>query len=362
MAEQLTVSEKKHYPSLDGLRAMSCIGIMMMHIQANTHYQLSGFVWQQLIPSFTHLVLLFLMISGFGMCVGYLERFQNGTIDLEKFYIRRYRKILPYFGFLIIIALLYEPSVTNFFDATMEFLLVYGFLPNNALNVIGVGWTLGVIFVFYFLFPAFSVLLKTKRRAWLFLIIALWINFVCTRYYFSNFYVNELFTPRHSFIWCLPLYVGGGIMYLYRNKIYTLCSKFHYVFFILCIVFTFFYYLLPSNLNGFEIIFYKNFILYFSWLFYAIGVDSKILGNKVMTFLSGISLEIYLSHMFVFRFMEKLHVQYLFGEDNWLSYIVLCLLTFIGLMTLIFGYKLAIAVLKKYFLCKISIKKENNNE
>lgn len=138
MTEQITVSEKKHYPSLDGFRALSCLGIMMMHIQANTHYQFSDFVWQQIIPSFTHLVLLFLMISGFGMYVGYLDKFLNGPIDIEKFYKRRYAKILPYFGFLII-AVIYEPSVTNFFDATMEFLLVYGFLPNNALNVIGVG-------------------------------------------------------------------------------------------------------------------------------------------------------------------------------------------------------------------------------
>ena len=66
-----------------------------------------------------------------------------------------------------------------------------------------------------------------------------------------------------------------------------------------------------------------------------------------MAFLSGISLEIYLSHMFVFRFMEKLHVQYLFGEENWMSYVTLCLLTFIGLIALIFGYKLAFSRLNR---------------
>ncbi|MBQ7538020.1 MAG: acyltransferase [Treponema sp.] len=198
---------KQHYPSLDGFRALSCIGIMMMHIQANTHYDFSGFVWNQLIPSFTHLVLLFLMISGFGMCAGYLDKFQSSTIDLEKFYKRRYAKILPYFCFLIVIALLYAPSITNFYDATIEIMLVYGFLPNNALNVIGVGWTLGVIFVFYFLFPAFSVLLKTKRRAWIFLFLSLWVNFICSHHYFNDQFVNELFTPRHSFIWCFPLYM-----------------------------------------------------------------------------------------------------------------------------------------------------------
>lgn len=204
------ISEKKHYQSLDGFRALSCIGIMMMHIQANTHYQLKGFIWEQMIPSFTHLVLLFLMISGFGMCVGYLDKFQSGVVDLEKFYKHRYAKILPYFGFLIIIALLYEPSITNFYDATMEFLLVYGLLPNNALNVIGVGWTLGVIFVFYFLFPAFSLLLKTKCRTWVFLFVSLWINFICSEHYFTEKFVTSFFTPRHSFVWCLPLYIGGG--------------------------------------------------------------------------------------------------------------------------------------------------------
>ncbi|MDD7610718.1 MAG: acyltransferase [Spirochaetales bacterium] len=218
MNKEIVVTEKKHYLSIDGLRALSCIGIMMMHIQANTHYQLAGFVWQKLIPSFTHLVILFIMISGFGMCVGYLDRFLNGTVDLEKFYKRRYQKILPYFVFLIIIALIYEPTVTNFYDATMEFLLVYGFLPNNALNVIGVGWTIGVIFVFYFLFPAFSVLMKTKRRAWIFLFIAFWINFVCSRHYFSDFYVNDLFAARHSFIWCLPLFMGGGNVSIQKSN------------------------------------------------------------------------------------------------------------------------------------------------
>lgn len=103
----------------------------------------------------------------------------------------------------------------------------------------------------------------------------------------------------------------------------------------------------------------KNFILYSFWLFYAIGVDSKILGNKIMSFLSGISLEIYLSHMFVFRFMEKLHVQYLFGEDNWVSYIILCSFTLVGLFALIFGYKLMVKLFKEKIFCRIMNKGES---
>ena len=336
-----------HYSSLDGFRALSCIGIMMMHIKANTHYQLSGFLWEQFIPSFTYLVFLFLMISGFGICAGYLDKFQTGSIDLESFYKRRYQKILPYFGFLIVLAFLYEPGITNFYDATMEFLLVYGLLPNNALNVIGVAWTIGVIFVFYFLFPAFSVLLKTKRRAWIALALSLWINFICTNYYFSGTFVNDLFSARHSFIWCLPLFMGGGALYLYRNEISIICQKLRYLILLVCVACTILYYFTPDKILNFKIDFYKTYILYLIWLFYAIGVNDKILGNRVMRFLSGISLEIYLSHMFVFRFMEKLHVQYLFGEDSWISYLILCLFTFIGLLVLIFSYKGFIRLLKK---------------
>lgn len=362
MNEENVVTEKKHYSSIDGLRTLSCIGIMMMHLQANTHYQFSGFVWQKLIPSFTHLVILFIMISGFGMCAGYLERFLDGSVDLEKFYKRRYQKILPYFGFLIIIALIYEPSVTNFYDATMEFLLIYGFLPNNALNVIGVGWTIGVIFAFYFLFPAFSVLLKTKRRAWIFLFISLWINFVCSFHYFSNFFVNDLFTARHSFIWCLPLFMGGGIIYLYRYEIANFCKRLRYLLLIICILLTVLYFVVPSKIGTFEIEFYKNFTLYSSWFVYAIGVDSIILGNRIMKCISSISFEIYLSHMFVFHFMEKINVLYLFGENNWISYVLLCLLTFTGLIALIFGYKFAVRVLNKYVVCKIIKPKEIQNE
>ncbi len=352
------LESKSYFSSLDGFRAFSCIGIMMMHIQANTHYALSGFVWQKLIPSFTHLVLLFLMMSGFGMCAGYLEKFQKETIDLEKFYRRRYAKILPYFGFLIVIALLYEPNLTNFYDATMEFVFMYGFLPNNALNVIGVGWTLGVIFVFYLLFPAFSVMLKTKFRAWIFLVLALWVNFVCSQHYFGETYVTTLFSARHSFIWCVPLFAMGGILFLYRDEIRHICNKFRVLLLLLVIAVTVFYYALPSKIHDFEISFYKNFILLSFWLFYAVGVDSKILGNCVMKFLSGISLEIYLSHMFVFRFMQKLHLQYLFGNDSWFSYIALCLFTLAGLFALIFGYKIAVQLVRKYVIFKLQVRRK----
>lgn len=150
-----------------------------MHIQANTNYTLQGnFIYDNFIPSRTWLVYLFIMISGLGTCTGYLTKFQNGAVDLEVFYKKRYGKILPFFGFLLLIVVVIEHSIESIYEVSVEVMLLHGLLPNNTVSVLGVCWTLGVIFLFYLPFPAFSVLMKTKKRAWIALGLSLWLNFV----------------------------------------------------------------------------------------------------------------------------------------------------------------------------------------
>ena len=58
------------YEGIDGLKAYAIIGIALMHVLANGEYGVGGFVFERLIPSFTNLVFLFMMVSGFGMCCG----------------------------------------------------------------------------------------------------------------------------------------------------------------------------------------------------------------------------------------------------------------------------------------------------
>lgn len=336
-----------HCSSLDGLRAISCVGIMLMHVLANTNYAVSGFIYDKMIPSFTHFVILFLMISGFGMCVGYLQKFIDKQIDLETFYVKRYKRLLPYYVFLIVIALIVEPSAINFFDATIEITMIYGLLPNNALNLIGVGWTVGVIFLFYLFFPAYSVLLKSKRRAWCSFCISLWIALMCRLHYFSDYYVNALFTPRHSFLYCLPFFIFGGIVFLYKEqlkafldkKILRFCASL-----IICLG-VLLYFLFPNYVNSYDITFEKNLILFGSILVYFVGVESKLMGSKILKFFGDMSMEIYLSHMFVFRTYEKLGILYKFG-DGWLGYWIVCILVLAGVVALILGYRLFIDILK----------------
>ena len=88
------------YEGIDGLKAYAIIGIALMHVLANGNYEVGGFVFEQLIPSFTNLVFLFMMVSGFGMCCGFIRRSLTGLL-VWRISIRRdilkFGHILHYF-------------------------------------------------------------------------------------------------------------------------------------------------------------------------------------------------------------------------------------------------------------------------
>ena len=115
---------KERYGNLDGLRAISCLRIIAMHIRANADYNL-GTVGSPFVASRTHFVPLFLMISGFGMFCSYYERFKSGNIDLNSFYSKRYKKLLPFFITLILIDVVMDRSFSHVIEGITEATLVF---------------------------------------------------------------------------------------------------------------------------------------------------------------------------------------------------------------------------------------------
>ena len=154
------------YEGIDGLKAYAIIGIALMHVLANGEYGIGGFMFERLIPSFTNLVFLFMMVSGFGMCCGYYQKIIDQKISVEDFYKKRYIKIWPYFALLCALDFVISPSKESLFEVFANLTLCQGLLPNAKISVIGVSWTLAVIFVFYMLFPFFCFLIGNKKRAW----------------------------------------------------------------------------------------------------------------------------------------------------------------------------------------------------
>lgn len=314
---------RKHYDAIDGLRTIACFGIVLMHVRANNAYDISGFVYDKLIASFTNFVFLFMVISAFGMCCGYLDKVLNNRISLETFYFKRYSKILPFFAFLVLIDIIMSPSKASLIEGFADVTLLFGLFPNN-ISVIGVGWFLGLIFAFYLIFPFYCVLIKTKKRAWAAFVISLLLNYVGGSYFDIG---------RTNIIYCLCYLIAGGLIYLYRKELEQFSCKFQWISLGTIIVTVVLYFLIGGNTI-------TMLLVSASMLIYALRrTRGGVLSNPFTKFISSISMEIYLSHMVIFRVIERLGISTMIG-NGWVQYAVTVVIVLVG--TVIFS-----AVMKK---------------
>ena len=303
------MSEVKKYRNIDALRSFGCLAIIAWHVKANTNFNGGGVLTERLIPSFDYLVYLFMIISGFGMCNGYYQKLKDGNYDLNKFYSRRYKKTVPFFSILIIVNCILEFNRENIFEGLMEITMLFGFLPNNSLSVIGVAWTLGAIFAFYIIFPFVVFLLNDKRKGIISLIVTLGITYMCQSYFMTEKFVTSNFTMRHSFLFCLPYFLSGGLIYLYRNELSATVNLHKRAVLLGCVILAVGYLLSPDEIGGFDMIVPKTLILYSAMVCAVLGEQNKWLSNRFTKFISEISMEMYLAHMVVFRVVEKLHIE-----------------------------------------------------
>lgn len=307
--------ENKHYGTIDGLRTIAAFGIVIMHIRANTNYIISGYLYNKVIPSFTNFVFLFIVISAFGMYSGYYEKFLNNKIVLSDFYKKRFKKVLPFFSILVILDVLLFPSVESFYEGFCDLTLMFGFLP-KFLSVIGVGWFLGLIFIFYISFPFFVFLLENKKRAWIVFALSLIYNYISYNFFDLG---------RSNILYSACFFIAGGLIYLYRQKILNY-NKNLISFITVGVVVA--YYIFDENV-------YMCLSVACMFLIYAILKQGGILENKITKFFSNLSLEIYLSHMLIFRIVEKLNLITILG-NGWLQFLLTVIIVICG--ATIFSY------------------------
>lgn len=321
--------QKERYEGIDGLKAYAILGIALMHVLANGEYELGGFVFEQLIPAFTNLVFLFMMVSGFGMCCGYYQKIIDQKISMEEFYSKRYIKIWPYFAMLCVLDFVISPSKNSLFEVFANLTLCQGLLPNANISVIGVSWTLAVIFVFYMLFPFFCFLLGNKKRAWIVAVAALIFNFMSSNYFNAG---------RKNIVYDAVYFIAGGLIFLYRKELAEFAQKYKVISGAILLAATASYFALGSS--TFTMLFFCV-----AALVYTLGCNrGGVLVNPVSKFLGGISFEIYLCHMVIYRVLEKLHLIHLF-ENGLLAYIFTAVAVICG--------SVVFSVCAKWFLNKV---------
>lgn len=149
----------KRIPSLDGLRTISILLVIIGHLFQVFH-----------VAVFAHLgnlgVRVFFVISGFlitGLLLKEIEK--NSKINILKFYFRRTLRIFPPFYFYILVIFL--AALFGFFEIAPKSFLVASFYLSNYIStstwLLGHSWSLAVEEQFYLFFPGILLLLGIKK-------------------------------------------------------------------------------------------------------------------------------------------------------------------------------------------------------
>ena len=146
--------------------------------------------------------------------------------------------------------IVFNHDLTSIIEAVPNLTLTRGFFPND-IEQIGVAWFLGLVFVFYAIFPLFCSMLNTKKSGWVLFAVSLLLNFVVGKFYGMG---------RENIVYSLPFFAAGGLIYLYRDKVknWHICLP-------LTILSIFVYYLIGSSA-------YTCLLVSFTFLILAISI------------------------------------------------------------------------------------------
>jgi peptidoglycan/LPS O-acetylase OafA/YrhL len=157
-------------PSLDGLRALAIILVLIGHCSATVPWDLPspiGFIFGNGAMG----VLIFFCISGFLITRLLInEKNRHGRISLVGFYIRRSFRILP--AFLTFLSFIVALKIANFSTITTANLVSAGlfvtnYSPYSENWLVAHTWSLSIEEQFYLVWPLILVLFGMRRSLWI---------------------------------------------------------------------------------------------------------------------------------------------------------------------------------------------------
>jgi peptidoglycan/LPS O-acetylase OafA/YrhL len=216
------------FPSLDGLRAISIIIVILSHLVLNKHIPFHFLTDVKLLMPFTLLftdggfgVNVFFVISGFLITSLLLREELKGGISLKNFYLRRTIRIFPAYYFLLFVYfILYlfkhieigEVSWLSSLTYTTYFFPNYDFVTDHF-------WSLSVEEHFYLFFPLlFTGGSKFRKWALVLIIAIVPLIKIYSHFYETNFYGNELF-HKHSIFFRVDSIAIGCLAAIYLEKL-----------------------------------------------------------------------------------------------------------------------------------------------
>jgi peptidoglycan/LPS O-acetylase OafA/YrhL len=161
-------AKREHYPSLDGLRGIGCLLVVVYHNFWFFHQYLF-FGWLAMD--------IFFVLSGF-LITDILIKTAGRTNYLKNFYVRRVLRVFPLYYLSLILFIWIVPHLTNalelgyfaehqgwFWTFLQNWVLISR--PAGGQNVLGHLWSMGVEEQFYLLWPlVFALVRNPKTLLW----------------------------------------------------------------------------------------------------------------------------------------------------------------------------------------------------
>ncbi|MFA5059696.1 MAG: acyltransferase [Candidatus Omnitrophota bacterium] len=156
----------RHYPFLDGFRAVAILGVLLAHIVLFFGIKsMPGAICRAftLVGSLGHLgVDIFFVISGFLITGVLIKDFESSAVDIKRFYVRRFFKIIPQYLLVVVLGLgLLELLKIKFgfnkYYGPISYAGYFLYFQNyvKPIFTLAHGWSLAIEEHYYLLYPLF---------------------------------------------------------------------------------------------------------------------------------------------------------------------------------------------------------------
>ncbi len=228
-------NKREYLGFIDGIKGIAILCVILAHLPVE-HFR---FINIGLFPDFG--VALFFIISSYTLSLSW-GRKKNHKKNLQKFYLRRLRRILPFY-YLVVFAIFSLPFLASFHLIHPSSYIDQLTWQNFLLSVTFVGllvpihfsldigeWYVYVQLWFYLFFPILFILLNSLKKTLIVEIICVCLTILLFIFYSQDIYNLQILStlPRY-----LPTFLLGFILYHLHPK--QIFHKKYFLFFILTI-------------------------------------------------------------------------------------------------------------------------------
>lgn len=329
---------KNRVSYLDALRGVAIFGVFTVHATYNfmAQYKIDHFFLsiEKILVSGMNGVILFFMISSYGLYLSFEEQKKNGSYSIRDYFVRRIFRIVPLYFVVLTSVAFFSSDKISFFDLLGHYFFVNGFFEGIQNNIIGVEWTMSVEWFFYFILPYLIFSMSSKEVEKNVFLVSLAVSLVCT---LLGIYTKSDYWHFLPLKWIAIFYLG---VYAYKfhydvtDNTITFRSKdgyYHYTFahnvkykkYYPWVIFLALPYIVPIPFAAYAYAF-----IFFVLLLYLKQNNSPFLMYKAIIFLGNISFSMYLIHMPIIHLVAS-HDLIAFTGNKYMAFIAAFIITFV---------------------------------